>query len=97
MEIQHSIFDAIKRHTYRPIELAFGEAEAIAATLTDVRAEGTSDLSLSLRFDTPMYGALASKLGSALVLSVGDDKYNARLHAVHPESVNVVAITVRVR
>ena len=26
------------------------------AILTDVRAEGTSDLSLSLRFDTPRYG-----------------------------------------
>ena len=62
-----------------------------------MRAEGTDDLSLSLRFDTPMYGLLARKLGHALVLSIEGESHNCRLHAVHPESVNVVAITVRVQ
>ena len=66
MEIPASTFDDIRKQTYKPVQLIFGEEDALVAILTDVRAEGTSDLSLSLRFDTPRYGYLASKFGLAL-------------------------------
>ena len=89
-----STYDALKRHVYEPVTLAL-EGAVIKATLTDTRAEGTSDVSLSLRFDNPQYGYLASKLGSPIVLSVAGKSYSARLHAIHPEGVNHVALTAR--
>ena len=90
-----STFDAIRRQTYHPVELTFGDDKPLVAILTDVRGEGTSDVSLSLRFDTPQYGELAKKLGRALVLSIDGETYHARLHAIHPESTNIVSITAR--
>ena len=88
-------FDALKPQTYKPVELTFGDEKPLVAILTDVRGEGTSDVSLSLRFDHPAYGLLAKKLGHALVLSIDGETYHARLHAIHPEGVNHVALTAR--
>jgi hypothetical protein len=92
-----STFDALRRRTYHPLTLQFeGDMTARAAILADVRAEGSHDISLSCRFDNPAYDELARKLGSKLTISIGDETYSCRLHAIHPESVNVHALTVRV-
>jgi hypothetical protein len=91
-----STFDALRRQTYHPLTLRFeGDTAARAAILTDVRGEGTSDVSLSCRFDNPMYDELARKLGSKLSIAIGDETYFCRLHAIHPEGVNHVALTAR--
>jgi hypothetical protein len=95
VEIPASTFDDIRRNTYKPVTLAFAEEEALAAILTDCRADGTDDISLSLRFDHPAYGLLAKKLGHQCVISIEGSSYHARLHAIHPEGVNHVAITAR--
>ena len=89
-------FDKLRARTYHPLTLQFeGDTAARAAILTDVRGEGTSDVSLSCRFDHPMYDELARKLGSKLSIAIGDETYSCRLHAIHPESVNICAITAR--
>jgi hypothetical protein len=97
MEAAVTAFDKLRAQTYYPLTLQFeGDTVARAAILTDVRGEGTSDVSLSCRFDNPMYDELAKKLGSKLSIAIGDETYFCRLHAIHPESVNVHALTVRV-